>query len=184
MGRIVALVVTFFVVILGAAAIAFLWPNVERPGPTAVGKIDEIKRTLHRTDVPIYSESGKFFIVPYRHEGEDPYSPQGAASHGIMILSARSPHLARDRVYFCQNSGRFESAPDGSKFNLAGERMGGSPAPAGLWRHPIEVTPLGDVLVDTRRLVAQPPLGTDTLRQVPSGASCNYPPTEGAIYYS
>jgi hypothetical protein len=40
-----------------------------------------------------------------------------------------------------------------------------------LWRFPIEIAD-GEVTVDTAEAIAQPPLGTDTLRQPPAGPNC------------
>jgi cytochrome b6-f complex iron-sulfur subunit len=87
-----------------------------------------------------------------------------------MTLYQKCAHLGC-RVPYCGTSHWFECPCHGSKYNLAGERMPGSPAPAGLWRFPLEIE--GDVvLVDTSKPSAQPPLGTDTIRQPPAGPNC------------
>lgn len=168
-------------ILLGAMTLAYLWPNEPRDARVPVGKLFELKRTMRETELPIYVEEGNFFIVPYEPRPDDPYAAAGVAKDGVMVLSARSPHLDRDRVIFCASSGWFESFPDGSKFNPAGERMPGSPAPAGLWRHPFDVSEHGDVLVDARRYLAQPPLFRDTVRSAPAGPNCSHPPAAGGI---
>jgi hypothetical protein len=48
----------------------------------------------------------------------------------------------------------------------------GSPAPAGLWRFPLEIDASGIVTVDTSTRLAQPPAGTDTIHQPPAGPHC------------
>ena len=87
-----------------------------------------------------------------------------------MALSQKCSHIGC-RVPFCTTSQWFECPCHGAQFNMAGEVRRG-PAPAGLWRFPIEVTRDGSVVVNTRDRVAQPPGGTDTTGQQPAGAFC------------
>jgi cytochrome b6-f complex iron-sulfur subunit len=87
-----------------------------------------------------------------------------------MTLYQKCAHLGC-RVPYCNTSEWFECPCHGSKYNYAGERMPGSPAPAGLWRFPFEIED-GQVIVDTSTPTAQPPLGTDTIHQPPAGAHC------------
>lgn len=179
--RLWALLVLVLGVVLTAMSVAFLWPNEGRREIVRAGKLANLERILSEEDLPVYVDEGNFFLVRHRPGAGDPYVESGVAKDGIMILSARSPHLPRDRVFYCASSGWFESFPDGSRFNPAGERMAGSPAPAGLWRHPFEVSEDGDVLVDIGTYSSQPFRGTDTLRQPPAGPHCAAPPATGRL---
>jgi cytochrome b6-f complex iron-sulfur subunit len=86
-----------------------------------------------------------------------------------MAISQKCSHLGC-RVPYCPSSGWFECPCHGAKFNGAGEVMAG-PAPAGMWRYPIEIV-RGEVVVDTSRRVAQPPWGFDSIGLPPKGAAC------------
>src|SRR4029077_12227241 len=119
---------------------------------------------------------GRFYIVAYPHT-DDPnnmYVKAGVAKQGLMTLYQKCAHLGC-RVPFCNSSKWFECPCHGSKYNLAGERQVGSPAPAGLWRFPFDIVGTGQerrVVVDTGIQLTQPPAGTDTINQPPAGPHC------------
>jgi hypothetical protein len=170
LGRLWLATVAVFLVVATAAAVAVLWPNEVPPRDVSVGKSWDVLRTVDEQGHPLYLGDGDFFLIRYAPRGaDDPYA--GVTAGGLMALSAVTPHLGQPLVY-CRSSGWFEDLRHGSKFNAVGERMPGSPAPAGMWRHPIRVTEHGDVYVDRHRLVEQPPLGRDTLHQEPEGPHC------------
>jgi cytochrome b6-f complex iron-sulfur subunit len=89
---------------------------------------------------------------------------------GLMALYQKCSHLGC-RVPFCETSQWFECPCHGARFNIAGEVRNG-PAPAGLWRFPLEVDRDGWVIVDTRMPISQPPGGVDTIGQQPAGRFC------------
>jgi hypothetical protein len=165
-------VVLAFCLLLVLGAAAMLWPRGRPKGMVDVGKLTDIHRQLRQDDLPISKQDGAFFLVPYPTPGRgDPY--HGIAQRGIMAISTDAVH-PRDFVVFCVTSGWFEDQINGSKFNIHGEVMPGSPAPTGLWRHPIEVTEEERVLVDTTVTVGRPPRGPDTGER-PAGPYCMQP---------
>ena len=167
------LAMSVFGVAFGGTSVAMLWPNKVSGfgGIINAGSLADIKKTIE-SDGRYYNSTGRFYIVSYPHT-DDPdnmYVKEGVAKEGIMTLYQKCAHLGC-RVPYCGTSHWFECPCHGSKYNLAGERMPGSPAPAGLWRFPLEIE--GNVvLVDTSKPSAQPPLGTDTIRQPPAGPNC------------
>ena len=163
---------TVFGVAFTGGSMASLWPKPRAFGSKIVaGKLDDLLNQLDLYKLPIYNIEGRFYLVKYfRDDPNNPYVQAGAVAEGLMALFQKCSHLGC-RVPFCTTSRWFECPCHGAQFNIAGEVMRG-PAPAGLWRFPIEVTWDGSVVVDTSSRVAQPPWGTDTIHQQPAGASC------------
>jgi cytochrome b6-f complex iron-sulfur subunit len=166
---------TVFGVTLTGGSIASLWPTV-RPGrfgsKIVAGHVDDLHQQIETTKMPVYNLTGRFYIVKYRYTDPDnPYVRAGAVAGGLMALYQKCSHLGC-RVPFCPTSQYFECPCHDARFNLAGERQPGSPAPAGLWRFPIHIDENGYLVVDTSLRVAQPPAGTDTIHQQPQGAYC------------
>ena len=89
---------------------------------------------------------------------------------GLIALYEKCTHLGC-RVSFCSSSGLFECACHGVKYSRVGEHMLG-PAPRGLDRYLIEVDADGDVLIDTSKLLAGAPTGTNTTKQEAAGPFC------------
>ena len=166
--------VLVFTAEFGGATIAFLWPNLRGGFGSVIsaGKLDDILAYIKDNDLPYYSGTGRFYIVPYngKPEGDVDYAAEGVTTDGIMPLYQRCVHLGC-RVPFCQQSQWFECPCHGSKYNTAGEYKLG-PAPRGLDRFKVEVTETGDVLVDTAEQILGPPRGTDTIKDPPSGPFC------------
>jgi cytochrome b6-f complex iron-sulfur subunit len=164
---------SLFGLAFGATSIAMLWPNkiAGFGGKIEAGKLTDILKTI-ATDGRYYNSTGRFYIVTYPHtdDPENMYVKAGVAKDGIMTLYQKCAHLGC-RVPYCGTSHWFECPCHGSKYNLAGERQPGSPAPAGLWRFAITIED-GAVVVDTSQALAQPPLGTDTVNQPPQGPHC------------
>ncbi len=167
------LAMTVFGVAFGTTSVGMLWPNKVTGfgGQINAGPLADILKTI-ATDGRYYNTSGRFYIVTYPHtdDKENMYVKAGVAKSGIMTLYQKCAHLGC-RVPYCDTSHWFECPCHGSKYNYAGERQPGSPAPAGLWRFPFEVTD-GNVIVNTSKASAQPPSGTDTIRQPPAGPLC------------
>jgi cytochrome b6-f complex iron-sulfur subunit len=174
LNRALLLAMSVFGVAFGGTSVAMLWPNKVSGfgGEINAGNLADIMKTIE-TDGRYYNTTGRFYIVTYPHtdDPENMYVKAGVAKRGIMTLYQKCAHLGC-RVPYCATSHWFECPCHGSKYNYAGERMPGSPAPAGLWRFPIEVADDGTVTVDTSKPSVQPPLGTDTIRQPPEGPLC------------
>lgn len=163
-----------FAVALGGGTIATLWPTVRRGAfgsKIIAGKLDDLHQQIELHKMPVYNLAGHFYIVKYEsNDPDNPYVRAGVVADGLMALYQKCPHLGC-RVPFCPTSQYFECPCHGARFNYAGEVRRG-PAPAGMWRFPIEVTPDGYVVVDTGMRTAQPPRDTDTTGQQPHGAYC------------
>lgn len=161
----------------GGASLAFLWPNLKGGFGSIIsaGNIQDIKNAIQETEEPVYSGTGRFYVVAYngRPAGDIDYEAEGLAAQGVMPLYQRCVHLGC-RVPFCRQSQWFECPCHGSKYNNAGEYELG-PAPRGMDRFRIEVTESGDVMVNTAEVVTGPPRGTDTLRRPQSGPFCVAP---------
>src|SRR5438445_730791 len=71
------------------------------------------------------------------------------------------------RVPWCQTSQWFECPCHGSKYNRVGEKKGG-PAPRGMDRFPVDVSPDG-IVINTGIVVQGPPIGTNTSGQEAEG---------------
>jgi len=158
----------------GGATLAFLWPSLKGGFGSVInaGKLEEIRSTISSTEEPVYSGTGRFYIVGYdgRPSEDIDYEADGLTAQGIMPLYQRCVHLGC-RVPFCKRSQWFECPCHGSKYNTAGEYQLG-PAPRGLDRFRVEITAEGDVLVDTSEVINGPPRGTDTLHRPQSGPFC------------
>ena len=169
------LAMTVFGVAFAGTSVGMLWPNKVAGfgGKINAGKLVDILTKIRAGDgIPYYNPVGRFYIVPYAHT-DDPnnqYVKAGVAKQGIMVVFQKCAHLGC-RVPYCPSSHWFECPCHGSKYNYAGERQVGSPAPAGLWRFPFEITG-GQVIVDTSDRRAQPAAGTDTIHQPPAGPHC------------
>ena len=158
----------------GGATLAFLWPNLKGGFGSVInaGKLEDIKSEIADTEQPVYSGTGRFYIVPYdgRSTEDADYEALGVTAQGVMPLYQRCVHLGC-RVPFCQQSQWFECPCHGSKYNTAGEYKLG-PAPRGLDRFRVTVTDTGDVMVDTAEIIQGPPRGADTLNRPQAGPFC------------
>jgi cytochrome b6-f complex iron-sulfur subunit len=161
-----------FAVAFGGASIAVLWPEPRRGFGTKIvaGRLDDLRARIEETG-PVYNVDGRFYLVPYDvSDPDNMYLRAGVVAGGLMALFQKCSHLGC-RVPFCPSSQWFECPCHDARFNLAGEVRNG-PAPAGLWRFPVEISPQGDVIVDTSHPKAQPPMGTDTTSQQAAGPFC------------
>jgi cytochrome b6-f complex iron-sulfur subunit len=116
------------------------------------GSVDDYKTEGTVT----YFLGGRFYVTQY----------QG----GLRALYQKCPHLGC-RVPFCESSGRFECPCHGSVYNLIGEYVAG-PAPRGMDRFQISISPEGHVLVDTSSVIEGPPHGVLTGPSTANGPSC------------
>lgn len=170
MNRSVLGALAMFAVAFGGGSIGFIWPELRNGrfgGRIDAGFYKDVLYQLKLNDgVPIYNQTGKFYIVAY--DGSDPdgfYSKAGVIAGGLMAIYQKCSHIGC-RTPFCKSSQFFECPCHGARFNKAGERHSG-PAPAGLWRFPIEINDAGRLIVDTEHPTAQPPMGMDSTGQRP-----------------
>ncbi len=161
----------------GAAAIAFLWPQVAGGfgSDVVAGKRDDILAEIDSTNAPFYVPEGRFYINPYPVEDISKASKVYSGGvltgmeEGLVALYQKCVHLGC-RVPWCSTSQWFECPCHGSQYNRVGEKKAG-PAPRGLDRFPVTVTN-GTVTVATGTVVQGPPIGTNTTGQEAEGPHC------------
>jgi cytochrome b6-f complex iron-sulfur subunit len=136
-----------------------------------LGDVDTIGATIERKKQPFYSPEARTYVTsfPAAHAGEYPSELRPILSEGLIVLSQRCTHLGC-RTPFCKTSQYFECPCHGALFDGVGEVRGG-PAPRGLDAM-YAVVDGGQLIVDTTRIVSGRPIGTNTIRQDPSGPSC------------
>lgn len=163
----------------GAASfVGFLWPNVTSGfgGRVPVGRLDDVISTIRAGGGFFYSSEAKAWITEYPSaaavaaaEVYDTALMPGIAA-GLIASYQKCPHLGC-RVPECQSSQWFECPCHGSRYSRVGEFKGG-PAPRGLDHFPLDVSPTGDVTIDTGNLIVGAPRGTNTTGQEAEGPSC------------
>jgi len=161
-----------------ASFVAFLWPSGTGGfgGSVAAGKLETIKAGIKQGGGFFYVPEAKSWITAYPAESipaakliyADSLLP--AMEQGIVVLSQKCPHLGC-RVPECKTSQWFECQCHGSQYNRVGEKKGG-PAPRGMDRHPADVSPTGDVTINTGVKVAGPAIGVNTTGQEAEGPHC------------
>ncbi|MEL7159023.1 MAG: Rieske 2Fe-2S domain-containing protein [Actinomycetota bacterium] len=164
----------------GAACLAFLWPP---PGggfgsKVNVGRLDDIEAAIRAGDGFFYVPEGRMWVTEYPAEAVAkaqtsytfyPQVEQGLKA-GFVALFQTCPHLGC-RVPECATSQWFECPCHGSRYNQVGEKKGG-PAPRGMDRFPMVVTPANELVVDTGVVIQGPPIGTNTTGQEAEGPAC------------
>jgi cytochrome b6-f complex iron-sulfur subunit len=161
----------------GAAIIGFLWPSLSGGfgGKVNAGALQTILGQINDKKQPVYIPEARAYINPYPAfalpRAKKAYSESILAGmqQGIVALYQKCPHLGC-RVPWCQTSQWFECPCHGSKYNRVGEKKGG-PAPRGMDRFPLEVTPTG-VVINSGIVVLGPPIGTNTTGQEAEGPHC------------
>jgi cytochrome b6-f complex iron-sulfur subunit len=161
----------------GAAAIAFLWPQLGGGfGSTIpVDKVENVLAEIRANDNFFYLAQGRAWLTEYPAEAlpkaKKVYPPPVLVGMeaGIVALYQKCPHLGC-RVPSCLSSQWFECPCHGSQYNRVGEKKGG-PAPRGMDRFAVSIT--NDVLiVNTGIIVPGPPIGTNTTGQEAEGPHC------------
>ena len=172
---------TLSVSAFGAASLAFLWPKVAGGfgSKVTVGTLDDVNGAIaggQPAEGFSYFAEAQSYIQPY------PADALGAASAvykanivegmelGYVALWQKCPHLGC-KVPACGTSQWFECPCHGSQYNRVGEKKAG-PAPRGLDRFPIEITPEGAFVVNTAVVVQGPVIGTNTTNQGLEGPHC------------
>jgi cytochrome b6-f complex iron-sulfur subunit len=163
----------------GAASfVGFLWPNVTGGfgGRVAVGRFDDVIGGIRAGGGFLYSSEAKTWITEYPSasvaDAAEVYDPalMPGISAGLIASYQKCPHLGC-RVPECLSSQWFECPCHGSRYSRVGEHKGG-PAPRGLDHFPLDVSPAGDVTIDTGTIILGAPLGTNTTGQEAEGPSC------------
>ncbi len=166
----------------GVANIAFLWP---RPtggfgSKVKVGSIDAVNDAISATTPAVnfsYFSVAQSYIQPFPTDAATQANAEGVYSgavlegmkQGYVALWQKCPHLGC-KVPVCGTSQWFECPCHGSQYNRVGEKKAG-PAPRGMDRFPV-LFEGNNVVIDTRRAVQGPPIGTDTTGQGLEGPHC------------
>ena len=162
----------------GAACVAFLWPKLGGGFGSKVnaGKLTDIKTSIRGAKGFYYLAEGRTWITEYPPTGLDKAKAVYSSAlipgmqAGITALYQKCPHLGC-RVPECTSSQWFECPCHGSQYNRNGEKKGG-PAPRGMDRFPVTITPDGSVIIDTAARLDGPPIGTNTTGQEAEGPHC------------
>jgi len=164
----------------GLAVIAQLWPRpTEGFGARInVGRIDDIKKEIAAGAGFFYFPQGRMWIAEYpanavlKAQAAYSFYPKVEAGlkAGVVALFQTCPHLGC-RVPECATSQWFECPCHGSQYNQVGEKKAG-PAPRGMDRFPMQVSPANELIVDTGDVIQGPPIGTNTTGQEAEGPHC------------
>jgi cytochrome b6-f complex iron-sulfur subunit len=164
----------------GLSTIAFLWPRgAEGFGATInVGYIDDIRAAIVAGGGFLYVPEGRLWMTLFPADAleraQEQYAFFGQVEAGlragVVALYQTCPHLGC-RVPECLTSQWFECPCHGSKYNQVGEFRSG-PAPRGMDRFPMAVTPAQELMVDTGAVISGPPIGTNTTGQQAEGPHC------------
>jgi len=158
--------------------VAFLWPIAKGGfgGKVGLGKLDEIINGIRGNNGFFYSSEARSWVTEYPADA----LPKAQAVYdapilagmeqGLVVLYQKCPHLGC-RVPECTSSQWFECPCHGSQYNRVGEKKAG-PAPRGMDRFAIAVSPSGDVTVDTGLPYNGPAIGTNTTGQEAEGPHC------------
>ncbi len=147
------------IVMIGAAGMWTSWDVLRPlPGSGLGGVVKTVLPSEITADTAVYVRTAQTYLT--RIDGE------------IVALWQKCPHLGC-RVAWCENSGEFECACHGSRFNRAGEVRSG-PSPRGMDRFVVAAT--DDLVeVDTGQVIEGAPPGTETMAdEPPSGSGCSH----------
>ncbi len=161
--------------------IAFLWPppadgvGVEHE----VGTLDDIAGLWPAwpDGMPYEFRPARAFLVNVPAAtamalGETPTATATSAVD-LLALWRKCPHLGCMIPAACEERGRFQCLCHQSTYNIIGEKLRLGPAPRGMDRFPVRLTPAGMVVIDTRTIIAGAPAGTVTFTDAhPIGEGC------------
>lgn len=161
-----------------ASFVAFLWPTKTGGfgGKVPIGRLNDIKAGIVQGGGFFYAPEARAWVTSYPAEAlpkaEGAYKPAVFANmtQGIVITYQKCPHLGC-RVPQCLSSQWFECGCHGSQYNRVGEKKAG-PAPRGMDHFAAEITPAGDVIIDTGTVWQGPPIGINTTGQEAEGPHC------------
>lgn len=164
----------------GMSCIAFLWPQGSSGFGSRinVGRIPDIQDAIKAGSGFFYVPEGRMWVTEYPapavEKAQGAYSfydqVEQGLSAGVVALFQTCPHLGC-RVPECATSQWFECPCHGSQYNRVGEKKGG-PAPRGMDRFPMEISPANELIVDTGVVIQGPPIGVNTTGQEAEGPNC------------
>lgn len=168
------------IAIFAAAAFpAFLWPTGTGGfgGKIRMGKITDLLGEIKSNGGFLYKPEGRLWLTAYPEsalpKAQVAYAGQSVLpgmEAGIVALWQKCPHLGC-RVPECRTSQWFECPCHGSQYNQVGEKKAG-PAPRGMDKFGVEVSPDGTVIVNTGDVNQGAPIGTNTTGQEAQGPHC------------
>jgi cytochrome b6-f complex iron-sulfur subunit len=167
----------------GAAVLAFLWRGAEGGFGSRVnaGKVNDILNNIRANDGFLYLPEGRAWLTEYPRDSLTkareiyPGPVLNGMEAGVIALYQKCPHLGC-RIPECKTSQWFECQCHGSQYNRVGEKKGG-PAPRGMDLFAMQVSPTGDLIVDTGSIFGGMPVGVNTTGQEAEGPHCT---TEGS----
>jgi cytochrome b6-f complex iron-sulfur subunit len=162
----------------GAASLAFLWRGAEGGFGSKVnaGKINDVISNIRANDGFFYVPEGRAWLTEYPADALDkgrefyPGAVVTGLEAGVIALYQKCPHLGC-RIPECKTSQWFECQCHGSQYNRVGEKKAG-PAPRGMDLFGMQVTPTGDLIVDTGAVFGGMPVGVNTTGQEAEGPHC------------
>ena len=165
-----------FLAQFGLASLAFMWPKLASGGfgsKVNAGKVADIEAEVNTPDgrvQPLFVSAAQTYILPYRGDPSDSqFADVPVIGSGLMALWQRCVHLGC-RVPWCESSQGFECPCHGSKYNAHGEYQDG-PAPRNLDRFSVEVSEVGDLVIDTGTVIQTSRASTKSA-EYPQGPSC------------
>ncbi|MEX2627832.1 MAG: Rieske 2Fe-2S domain-containing protein, partial [Ilumatobacteraceae bacterium] len=161
-----------------ASFVGFLWPTATGGfgGRVSVGRLDDIFSGIESGGGFFYSSEARTWITEYPSEAvsaaETVYDPilMPGIRTGLIAMYQKCPHLGC-RVPECLSSQWFECGCHGSQYNQVGEHKAG-PAPRGMDHFPLDISPAGEVTVDTGNVILGASHGTNTTGQEAEGPNC------------
>ena len=162
----------------GGSMLAFLWPPFITGfgAPLNMGKVTDIVQAIRDNGGFWYRPEGRMWLTEYPagaiERARNVYSgPELAGMEaGVLALFQKCPHLGC-RVPSCATSQWFECPATAQSTTGVGEKRGG-PAPRGMDRFAMEVSPDGVLTVKTGEVIQGPPIGTNTTGQEAEGPNC------------
>lgn len=171
---------SFGVGVLGVGVLANLWPSGGGGfgSKIVVGRVESIVQSIRDGGGFFYVPQGRMWITEFPTnalaKAESSYSfysqVEQGLNAGVVALFQTCPHLGC-RVPECGSSQFFECPCHGSRYNRVGEKKAG-PAPRGMDRFPMEVSPDGVLSVDTGTIIQGPAIGVNTTGQEAEGPAC------------
>jgi cytochrome b6-f complex iron-sulfur subunit len=162
----------------GAAVVGFLWKGAEGGFGSRVnaGRLSEVINNIRANDGFLYIAEGRAWVTEYpagslgKARESYPGPVLTGMEGGVVALYQKCPHLGC-RVPECKSSQWFECQCHGSQYNRVGEKKAG-PAPRGMDLFAMQITPAGDLIIDTGTIFNGMPVGTNTTGQEAEGPNC------------
>jgi cytochrome b6-f complex iron-sulfur subunit len=162
----------------GASVLAFLWKGAEGGFGSRVnaGRLSDLIGNIRANDGFFYVAEGRAWVTEYPADSLSkarevyPTAVVTGMEAGVVAIYQKCPHLGC-RVPECKSSQWFECQCHGSQYNRVGEKKAG-PAPRGMDLFAMQVTPAGELIIDTGTIFNGMPVGTNTTGQEAEGPHC------------